>query len=104
MRAIATQPTLSRSNHSTELRKAVIASTIGTTIETYDFFLYGIAADLIFGKLYFPNEEPLTATLAAFGTFLSALLPDLLGPRCSAILAIVSAVGRHSLPHCCALA
>ena len=50
-------------------RKAVIASTIGTRIEWYDFFTYGTAAGLIFGKLYFPNEDPLTATLAAFGTY-----------------------------------
>ena len=69
MTAIAAQATLSASDHSTQLRKAVIASTIGTTIEWYDFFIYGIAAGLVFGKLYFPNEEPLTATLAAFGTF-----------------------------------
>src|SRR5215472_5921063 len=69
MTAIATQPTLTLSNHDTQLRKAVIASTIGTAIEWYDFFIYGIAAGLVFGKLYFPNEEPLTATLAALGTF-----------------------------------
>jgi MFS family permease len=50
-------------------RRAVIASTIGTTIEWYDFFTYGTAAGLIFGKLCFPNEDPLTATLAAFGTY-----------------------------------
>src|SRR5262249_19512340 len=60
---------LSASEHSTQLRKAVIASTIGTTIEWYDFFIYGTAAGLVFGKLYFPNEDPLTATLGAFGTF-----------------------------------
>jgi len=52
---------LSASDHSAHLRKAVIASTIGTTIEWYDFFIYGTAAGLIFGKLYFPNEDPLTA-------------------------------------------
>ena len=69
MASTATYETLSASDHSTQLRKAVIASTIGTTIEWYDFFLYGTAAGLIFGKLYFPNEEPLTATLAAFGTY-----------------------------------
>ncbi|MGB9351779.1 MAG: hypothetical protein WCB61_18040, partial [Pseudolabrys sp.] len=61
--------TLSASEHSVQLRKAVIASTIGTAIEWYDFFLYGTAAGLIFGKLYFPNEDALTATLAAFGTY-----------------------------------
>jgi len=60
---------LSTSEHSAQLRKAVIASTIGTTIEWYDFFIYGTAAGLVFGKLYFPNEDPLTATLAAFGTY-----------------------------------
>jgi len=69
MAEIITQPTLSASDHSAGLRRAVMASTIGTAIEWYDFFLYGIAAGLIFGKLYFPNEQPLTATLAAFGTF-----------------------------------
>ena len=69
MATIVTHPTLSASDHSAQLRKAVIASTIGTAIEWYDFFLYGTAAGLIFGKLYFPNEDPLTATLAAFGTY-----------------------------------
>ena len=60
---------LSTSEHSAQLRKAVVASTIGTTIEWYDFFIYGTAAGLVFGKLFFPNEDPLTATLAAFGTY-----------------------------------
>jgi MFS family permease len=69
MAVAATYDTLSASDHSKQLRKAVIASTIGTTIEWYDFFIYGTAAGLIFGKLYFPNEDPLTGTLAAFGTY-----------------------------------
>src|SRR5450759_3374407 len=69
MTTTATYGTLSASQHSTQLRKAVIASTIGTAIEWYDFFLYGTAAGLIFGKLFFPNSDPLTATLAAFGTY-----------------------------------
>src|SRR6266478_1204900 len=69
MASLAASETLSPSDHSAQLRKAVIASTIGTTIEWYDFFIYGTAAGLIFGKLYFPNEDPLTATLAAFGTY-----------------------------------
>lgn len=69
MAMAATYGALSASDHSAQLRKAVIASTIGTTIEWYDFFIYGTAAGLIFGKLYFPNEDPLTATLAAFGTY-----------------------------------
>src|SRR6201988_2516568 len=61
--------TLPEAEHSAQLRKAVIASTVGTTIEWYDFFIYGTAAGLVFGKLYFPNESPLAATLAAFGTY-----------------------------------
>jgi metabolite-proton symporter len=69
MATAATTAALTPDAHSAELRKAVIASTIGTTIEWYDFFLYGTAAGLVFGKLYFPNEDALTATLAAFGTY-----------------------------------
>jgi MFS family permease len=67
--AIAGSSTLSDSEHSRQLRRAVIAATVGTTIEWYDFFIYGTAAGLVFGKLYFPNEDALTATLAAFGTY-----------------------------------
>jgi len=61
--------TLAVSDHSDQLRKAVVAATIGTTIEWYDFFIYGTAAGLIFGKLYFPNHDPLSATLLSFGTY-----------------------------------
>ncbi|WIM11790.1 MFS transporter [Enhydrobacter sp.] len=60
---------LPEAEHGAQLRKAVIAATVGTTIEWYDFFIYGTAAGLVFGKLFFPNEDPLTATLAAFGTY-----------------------------------
>jgi MFS family permease len=60
---------LSETEHSAQLRKAVIASTVGTAIEWYDFFLYGTAAGLVFGKLFFPNQDALTATLLAFGTY-----------------------------------
>ena len=51
------------------IRKVAIASFVGTTIEWYDFFLYGTASALIFGRLFFPNYDPLTATLASFGTY-----------------------------------
>jgi MHS family shikimate/dehydroshikimate transporter-like MFS transporter len=51
------------------LRKVVAASFIGTTIEWYDFFLYGTAAALVFGDLFFPGSSPLIGTLSAFGTF-----------------------------------
>jgi len=51
------------------IRLVAIASLIGTTIEWYDFFLYGTAAALVFNRLYFPTFDPLMGTLAAFGTY-----------------------------------
>ena len=51
------------------LRQVVAASLIGTTIEWYDFFLYGTAAALVFGKLFFPAKDPLTGLLQAFLTY-----------------------------------
>jgi MFS family permease len=70
----STAGALPAEEHSAQLRKAVIASTVGTAIEWYDFFLYGTAAGLVFGKLYFPNQEPLTATLLAFATYFIGFL------------------------------
>ena len=49
--------------------RVVFASLVGTAVEWYDFFLYGSAAALVFGKLFFPESEPVTATLLAFGTY-----------------------------------
>jgi metabolite-proton symporter len=49
-------------------RRAVVASTVGTTIEWYDFFLYGTAAALVFPKLFFPGADPYVGILLAFGT------------------------------------
>ena len=49
-------------------RRAIVASVVGTTIEWYDFFLYGTAAALIFPKLFFPGASALAGILAAFGT------------------------------------
>jgi MFS family permease len=69
MAMATTAGALSDSEHSAQLKKAVIASTVGTAIEWYDFFLYGTAAGLVFGKLFFPNQDALTATLLAFGTY-----------------------------------
>src|SRR5215475_12282076 len=51
------------------VRRVAFASFIGTTIEWYDFFLYGTASALIFNRLFFPNYDPLTGTLASFGTY-----------------------------------
>ncbi|MFF3728575.1 MFS transporter [Streptomyces erythrochromogenes] len=51
------------------IRRIVAASLIGTTIEWYDFFLYGSAAALVFNELFFPDSEPLVGTLLAFLTY-----------------------------------
>ncbi|MGW2398863.1 MFS transporter [Kitasatospora sp. NPDC001664] len=51
------------------LRRVVAASLIGTTIEWYDYFLYGTAAALVFNKVFFPNSDPLTGTLLSFLTY-----------------------------------
>src|ERR1700751_1237535 len=68
MSASATVP-LSDSEHRIQLRRAVVASTIGTTIEWYDFLLYGQMAALVFAKLYFPSSDQLTGALQAFAVF-----------------------------------
>jgi metabolite-proton symporter len=53
---------------STQLRRAVLASTVGTTIEWYDFFLYGTIAALVFPKLFFPGSSPEAGVLESFST------------------------------------
>ncbi|HZU89617.1 MAG TPA: MFS transporter [Stellaceae bacterium] len=60
---------LSEAEHRAQLRKAVIASTIGTTIEWYDFLLYSIVTPLVFGKLFFPHSAPLIGVLEAFAVY-----------------------------------
>ena len=60
---------LSEVEHGIQLRRAVIASTIGTTIEWYDFFLYSTVTGLVFAKLYFPASDPLVGTLQAFAIY-----------------------------------
>jgi MFS family permease len=60
---------LSDVEHRAHLRRALIASTVGTLIEWYDFLLYGTVTALVFGKLYFPHASPMIGVLEAFSVF-----------------------------------
>src|SRR4051812_8325834 len=60
---------LSESEHARDLRRAVIASTVGTTIEWYDFLIYSTMTGLVFGKVFFSGSDPWMDTLKAFGVF-----------------------------------
>ncbi|CAL8477822.1 MULTISPECIES: MFS transporter [Caballeronia] len=62
-----------------QMRKVVVASLIGATIEWYDFFLYGVVAGIVFNKLYFPSSDPLISTMLAYGTFAVGFLSRPLG-------------------------
>ena len=54
---------------------------IGTTVEWYDFFLYRTAAALVFNQLFFPQYDPLTVTLLAFGTYAVGFFARLVGGK-----------------------
>jgi MFS family permease len=64
----ATAP-LPESEQRRQLRRAIVASTVGTIIEAYDFLVYGQVAGLVFAKLFFPKSDPLVGTLQAFGIY-----------------------------------
>src|ERR1700744_3428129 len=59
----------SDAEHRAHLKRAVIASTVGTTIEWYDFLIYSTMTGLVFGKVFFAGSDPLIDTLKAFGVF-----------------------------------
>ena len=60
---------LSEQDHRIQLRRAVLASTVGTAIEWYDFFLYSTVTGLVFARLFFPRSDPLVGTLEAFAVY-----------------------------------
>ena len=66
---VTSHAALSETDHHAQLRRAVIASTVGTTIEWYDFLLYSTVTGLVFGKLFFPKSDPLVGVLEAFAVY-----------------------------------
>jgi MFS family permease len=70
---------LSADEHRRHLRRAVLASTVGTTIEWYDFHLYSTVTGLVFATLYFPHADHLTGTLEAFGVYAAGFLARPIG-------------------------
>ena len=61
--------TASTSSQPSSVRRVITASLVGTSLEWYDFFIYGTAAALVFNELFFPSFDPLVGTLLAFATF-----------------------------------
>ncbi|MEW2487752.1 MFS transporter [Streptomyces sp. NPDC048411] len=68
-----------RTRASRQARRAGLASFVGTTIEWYDFYIYGTASALVFGKLFFPDVSPAAGVLASFATFWVGFLARPLG-------------------------
>jgi metabolite-proton symporter len=71
--------TLPEDRHQGQLVRAVTASAVGTTIEWYDFFLYGVAAATVFPTLFFPGSDPFVGTLLSFSTYFVGFVARPLG-------------------------
>lgn len=65
--------------HRRQLRRAVLAATVGTAIEWYDFFLYSTVTGLVFARVFFPRADPLVGTLEAFGVYAVGFLARPIG-------------------------
>jgi len=88
-------------------RRAAAAAFIGTMIEWYDFYIYATAAALVFGQLFFPSEDKLFSTMAAFGTFAVGFfarplggivfghIGDRIGRKKSLVITLVMMGGGH---------
>ncbi len=79
MSALREAGTIDDTEHRRQLRRAVLASTIGTAIEWYDFFLYSTVTGLVFARLYFPRADPFVGTLEAFGVYAVGFLARPIG-------------------------
>jgi hypothetical protein len=80
--------------------RIALASLIGTAIEFYDFYIFGTAAALVFGPMFFPRDAPETQMLSAYLTFGIASSPGRSAPSCSAISVTGSGASRRWSPPC----
>src|ERR1700704_1308760 len=71
--------TLTPEERRKQMVRAVVASTVGTSIEWYDYFLFGTAGALVFAKLFFPKSDPLTGTLNTYAIFFAGFLARPIG-------------------------
>ncbi len=71
--------TLTPAERQRQVRRAVVASAVGTAIEWYDFFLYGVAAALVFPAKFFPSSDPYVGVLLSFSTYFVGFLARPLG-------------------------
>lgn len=96
--------------YAANLRRATLASSIGSALEYFDFALYGLSTALIFNVLFFPQDDPAMATVAAFATFgvgflarpFGGLFFGVHGDRTAPDLRGGSASGRRSSSSSCA--
>ncbi len=79
MTVTGTAAAMSAARRRKEVRRVVLSSYLGSTIEYYDFLLYTTAASLVFGPVFFSDLEPLAATVASFGTFAAGYVARPLG-------------------------
>ncbi|MCM6771898.1 MHS family MFS transporter [Nocardia sp. CDC159] len=76
---MTSEPAAATTSDQRKLRKLMAAGLIGSSIEWYDFFIYGTAAALVFGTLFFPGSSPLVGTLLSFSTFWAGFIARPLG-------------------------
>ena len=76
-------------------RRALFGSAVGSTIEWYDYFLYGTMSSIVFGKLFFPSSDPVTSQLLALASFALAFLIRPIGGIVFAHVGTASAARRR---------